>query len=334
MKVQDAPAPSPATILGVGGYLPERVVPNTELCDRIGVSDDWIVQRSGIRQRRFAAPDENIAVMGHAAATKALASAGIDPVDVDCVIAATMTHLRQAPAVAAEIADLLGTGANVAAAFDLSAGCAGFCYAVNVAKDMIASGSAKHVLVVGTERMSDIIDPEDRGSAFLFGDGAGAVVIGPGTDRGIGPVVWGSDSARSSVISQPRDWTELKDEPGGPFPYLQLAGPTVFRWAVTEMGQVAQRALDAAGVGTDELSAMIPHQANLRITDALAEKLDLPDSVVVSRDIADIGNTSAASIPLAMERLLARDGGLSGGNALLIGFGAGLLYAAQVVKLP
>lgn len=323
-----------ATIVGTGGYLPERVVTNQDVCAGIDSTDEWIVRRSGIRRRRFAGPDETLALMGHAAATKALAAGGV-PVDrVDCVIATTMSHLRQAPALAAQVADLLGAGANVAAAFDLNAGCAGFCYALGLARDLVAAGSAGHVLVVGAERMSDIVDPRDRGSAFLFGDGAGAVVVGPGGAPGISRVVWGSDSVQGSAISQPRPWSDLRDQPGTPWPYLHLEGPAVFRWATTRMRRVASEALDVAGVKVTDLAAFVPHQANMRITDALVDSLGLPESVVVARDVVDVGNTAAASVPLAIDGLVSRSPEVRGGLALLLGFGAGLLYAAQVVRLP
>jgi 3-oxoacyl-[acyl-carrier-protein] synthase-3 len=334
MKAHSPGAGVHAAIAGVGGYLPERVVPSREIGRRIGASTDWIVRRTGIRERRFAGPDETVPVMGHAAATKALAAAGIPPDAVDCIIVATMTHLIQAPAAATEIAELLGAGANVAAAFDLNAACAGFCYSVNLARNMVATGSARNVVVVGAERMSDVVDPTDRDSAFLFGDGAGAVVIAPADEPGIGPAVWGSDSARRSVIVQPARWPQLKECPDTPWPYLDIAGPAVFRWAVTEMGRVARAAMDASGVTPAELTAFVPHQANMRITDALVAALDLPPDVVVARNIEDTGNTSAASVPLAMDRLLNRTPGMHGGLALLIGFGAGLLYAGQVVRLP
>jgi 3-oxoacyl-[acyl-carrier-protein] synthase-3 len=323
-----------AAIVGVGGYLPERVVTNQEVCAGIDSTEEWIERRSGIRLRRFAGPAESLAVMGHAAATKALAAGGV-PVDrVDCVVATTMSHLRQAPAVATRIAELLGPGADVAAAFDVNAGCAGFCYALGLARDMVCAGSAEYVLVVGTERMSDIVDPHDRGSAFLFGDGAGAVVVGRSRTPGISPVVWGSESGQGLAIAQPRPWSDLRDDPDAGFPYLRMEGPTVFRWAVTRMREVAEAALAAAGVGVDELAAFVPHQANNRITDALVEGLRLPPSVLVARDVAELGNTAAASVPMALDRLISRAPEVSGGLALLLGFGAGLLYAAQVVRLP
>ncbi len=323
-----------ATIKGIGGYLPQRVVTNQEICARIDSTDEWITRRSGIRQRRFAGPEESLAVMGHAAATKALAAAGVPVERVDCVIVASMSHLRQAPAVAAQIADLLGPGANVAAAFDLNAGCAGFCYALSLARDAVAAGSAEHVLVVGAERMSDIVDPTDRGAAFLFGDGAGAVLVGRGVTAGISRVTWGSDSVYGSAIAQPHPWSDLRDRPDAGWPYLRLEGPAVFRWAVTRMAQVASDALAEAGVGVADLAAFVPHQANLRITDALVESLGVPESVVVARDIVGVGNTAAASVPLAMDGLVSRAPEVRGGLALLLGFGAGLLYAGQVVRLP
>jgi 3-oxoacyl-[acyl-carrier-protein] synthase III len=334
MRAQREWAPGHARILGIGGYLPRRVVPNREFCERLDCTEEWIVRRSGIRERRFAAPDETVPVMAHAAATKALAAAGVEPGRVSCVITATMTHLRQAPAAAAEVAEMLGAGANVAAGFDLNAACAGFCYGVALAGYMVGNGSAEYVLVIGAERMSDIIDPADRGAAFLFGDGAGAAVIGHSDQPGIGPVVWGSDSARGDAIVQPLRWPQLRERRDAPWPYLDIAGPAVFRWAVTSMDRVCREALDAAGVAPADLAAFIPHQANLRITEALVSALRLPPSVAVARDVEEVGNTSAASVPLALDRMLSRSPATSGGLALIVGFGAGLLYAAEVVRLP
>jgi 3-oxoacyl-[acyl-carrier-protein] synthase-3 len=323
-----------ASIAGTGGYLPERVVGNEEVCAGIDSTDEWIVRRSGIRRRRFAGPQESLAVMGHAAATKALAAAGIPVERVDCVIATTMSHLRQAPALATRIAYLLGSRAQQAAGFDVNAGCAGFCYALGLARDLVGAGSAEHVLVVGVERMSDIIDPGDRTSAFLFGDGAGAVVVAPSDAPGIAPVVWGSDSGHGDAIAQPHGWSQLRDDPAVGYPYLRMQGPTVFRWAVTRMREVALAALAAARVEVGDLAAFVPHQANERITDALVKSLGLPQDVRVARDVAELGNTAAASVPLALDRLVSRFPEAGGGLALLLGFGAGLLYAGQVVRLP
>lgn len=324
--------PTHARILGVGGYRPSRVVPNDEIAQRINSSDQWIRERSGIAERRWAGPHETIAHMGVAAAGKALAEAGVTPDKIGCVIVATSTHFFQLPAVATEIAHQIG--ADQAAAFDLSAACAGFTHGLALAGDMVCGGSAEYVLLVGTERMSDLIDHDDRHTAFLFGDGAGAVVVGPSDTPGLGPVVWGADGSQREAIDQSVSWLDLRAALPVRFPALTMQGQAVFRWAVYQMAEAAQRALDAAGVTADQLAAFIPHQANLRIVGALAKTLKLPADVVVAQDVIRSGNTSAASIPLAMEDLLAVGEARSGGLALTIGFGAGLSYAGQVVLLP
>ena len=319
-------------ILGLGDYRPARVVTNDDICEHIDSSDEWIRERSGIITRHFAAPDEGVVEMSAAAAAKAFAASGVTADQVDAVIVATVTHLTQTPSAAAVLADRLGIPDP--AAFDISAACAGFSYGLALADDMIRGGSATIVLVLGVEKLSDMVDPTDRGTAFIFGDGAGAAVVGPSDTPGIGPVVWGSDGAQADAIEQDVFWTTLRDEPGHAFPKLKMSGQQVFRWAVFEMAKVAQQALDAAGIGVDDLDVFVPHQANMRITDAMMKKLGLPSTVVVARDIADTGNTSAASIPLAAARLLERGEAKSGDLALFIGFGAGLVYSAQVVALP
>jgi 3-oxoacyl-[acyl-carrier-protein] synthase III len=320
-----------ARILGVGGYRPSRVVTNAEICELIDSSDEWIRERSGIESRRFAAPDESVIDMSVAAAGKAIAQAGIRPEQVSAVLVATVTHPLQTPSAAAAVADRLG--ATDAAATDLSAACAGFCYGVGLANDMVRGGSAEYVLVIGCEKLSDFTDSYDRSTAFIFGDGAGAVVIGPSDEPAIGPTIWGSDGSKYDAITQRASWIDVRDH-NVDFPHLTMQGQTVFRWAVWQMAPVAQRALDAAGVRAEDLDAFIPHQANMRITDALIKTLKLPAHVPVARDIRETGNTSAASVPLAMERMLETGEAKSGGTALLIGFGAGLVYAAQVVILP
>jgi 3-oxoacyl-[acyl-carrier-protein] synthase III len=321
-----------ARILGIGGYRPERVVPNSELVDRIDSSDEWIRERSGIVSRRFAAPDESVVDMAEAASRQALEAAGLDASRIGAVILATVTHPMQTPSAASILTHRLG--ATPAAAFDVSAACAGFCYGVALAGDMVTGGSAEHVLVVGVEKLSDFTDLEDRGTAFIFGDGAGAVVIGPSDVPGIGPTVWGSDGEQWEAIRSRDTWTDLRDKPGTPWPALTMKGQPVFRWAVWQMAPVAQQALEKAGVSAEDLDAFIPHQANMRIIDSMIKALKLPPQVPVARDIAETGNTSAASIPLAMERMLREGEAPHGGLALLIGFGAGLAYAAQVVTLP
>ena len=264
------------------------------------------------------------------AARKALADAGVDPGRVDMVLLTTMSNLRQSPGGAPEVAHRLGTGS---AALDLNAACAGFCYGLGVADALVRAGTAEHVLLIGSDKMSDIVDPYDPGTAFLFADGAGAVLVGPGED-GISPTVWGADGGAGHLIAHSATWTEHRDSPDLPWPTLRMAGPEVFRWAVGKMPAVAEQALETAGVAPGDLAAFVPHQANLRITNAIADRLRLPPHVAVARDVACSGNTSAASVPLALDRLRETSTTCPGGRALLVGFGAGLSWAAQVVRLP
>ena len=321
-----------ARMLGIGSYSPARVVTNAEMCERIDSTDEWIRERSGITERRFAAQDETVADMAVAAASKALASAGITADQVDCVIVASVTHLKATPSAAAEVSHRLGAGR--APAFDISAACAGFCYGLSMAQDFIRGGSAKYVVVIGVEKLTDIVDPNDRSTAFLFADGAGAAVIGPSDTPAIGPTVWGADGSQLDAITMSGRYEDLRDNDQAEYPHVVMQGQAVFRWAVHDMSIVAQQALDAAGITADQLDAFIPHQANLRIVDAMVRSLKLPEDIPVARDIVTSGNTSAASIPLAMDHMLQAGHIRSGGLALLIGFGAGLAYAAQVVELP
>ena len=321
-----------ARMLGIGSYSPARVVTNAEMCERIDSTDEWIRERSGITERRFAAQDETVADMAVAAASKALASAGITADQVDCVIVASVTHLKATPSAAAEVSHRLGAGR--APAFDISAACAGFCYGLSMAQDFIRGGSAKYVVVIGVEKLTDIVDPNDRSTAFLFADGAGAAVIGPSDTPAIGPTVWGADGSQLDAITMSGRYEDLRDNDQAEYPHVVMQGQAVFRWAVHDMSIVAQQALDAAGITADQLDAFIPHQANLRIVDAMVRSLKLPEDIPVARDIVTSGNTSAASIPLAMDHMLQAGQIRSGGLALLIGFGAGLAYAAQVVELP
>jgi 3-oxoacyl-[acyl-carrier-protein] synthase III len=349
-KIKPSKGAPYARILGVGGYRPTRVVPNEVILEKIDSSDEWIRSRSGIETRHWAGPEETVAAMSLEAAGKAIADAGITAERIGAVVVSTVSHFAQTPAVATEIADKLGT--DRAAAFDISAGCAGFGYGLTLAKGMVVEGSAEYVLVIGVERLSDLTDLEDRATAFLFGDGAGAVVVGPSKEPAIGPTVWGSEGDKSGTIKQTVSWDRFfpnarlsagLDTPADlpvdtegniKFPAITQEGQAVFRWAVFEMAKVAQQALDAAGITADELDVFIPHQANVRIIDSMVKTLKLPEHVMVARDIRTTGNTSAASIPLAMERLLATGEAKSGDTALVIGFGAGLVYAATVVTLP
>jgi 3-oxoacyl-[acyl-carrier-protein] synthase-3 len=326
-----------SAILGVGGYRPRRIVDNAEICTYIDSSDEWIRTRSGIIERRWASADETVQMMSVAAARRAMERADVEPAQIDTVIVSTVTHLYQTPAVATTIASELG--ATGAAAFDISAACAGFCYGTAMADSFVRSGASKYVLVVGVERLSDMTNKHDRSTAFLFADGAGAAVIGPSDEPGIGPVVWGSDGEQAPLIQQTEPWDRALDkteaDAGDPqWPTLRMDGNPVFKWAAYTMSKTAAEALDAAGVSPDDLDVFVPHQANMRITDAMFRALKLPEKVVVGRDIAYQGNTSAASIPLAIEALLDSGEAKSGQTCLIIGFGAGLVYAGQVIVLP
>jgi 3-oxoacyl-[acyl-carrier-protein] synthase-3 len=307
-------------------------VPNSDIVGMIDSSDEWIQTRSGIVERRWAEPHETVQFMSVQASIGALERADVQPGQIDCVIVATVSHLMQTPAVATLIADELG--ATPAAAFDISAACAGFCHGVSLASDMVRSGSGKYVLVIGVERLSDLTDPTDRGTAFIFADGAGAAVVGPSDVEGIGPVVWGADGSKYDLIRQIEPWNAAMEAESPALPTLRMDGNPVFRWASFEMAKVAREALDRAGMQVEDLDVFVPHQANMRITDAMARALKLPDDVVIARDIAYQGNTSAASIPLAAAALLDSGEAKSGDTALFIAFGAGLSYAAQVVMLP
>jgi 3-oxoacyl-[acyl-carrier-protein] synthase-3 len=203
-----------------------------------------------------------------------------------------------------------------------------------LAADMVRAGSAGYALVIGVERLSDLTDVGDRGTAFIFADGAGAAVVGPSDTPGIGPVVWGSDGEQFDLIRQREDWRDVIASTSPVMPHLVMQGNPVFRWASFVMAKVGQQALDRAGISADELDCFVPHQANMRITDAMARAMKLPSTVKIARDIAEQGNTSAASIPLALDRMYAEGDATSGDTALLIAFGAGLAYAAQVVVLP
>ncbi|CAB4904101.1 MAG: beta-ketoacyl-ACP synthase III [Actinobacteria bacterium] len=327
------PTPNAFTrILSVGAYSPSRIVDNDEVCLKIDSNNEWIVERSGIQERRYAAEDESVLDMAVKAAKIAVERAGIDPSEIGVLLLASCTYPYLTPSAAVQVAAQIG--AVGIPATDISSACAGFCYGVGMASDIIRSGNAKYALVIGAEKLTDWFLDDDRSIAFLFGDGAGAVIIGPSDTPGIGPTVWGSDGTQTAALGIAPSFIEQRKDPANNVPMLYMQGQTVFRWAITEMARVAKEAVDAAGITVDQLDAFIPHQANNRITDALVRSLKIPEHVHVSRDIVTSGNTSAASIPIAMSRVVSEGSAPSGGLALIIGFGAGLAYAAQVVTLP
>ena len=318
-------------IYSYGAARGDVVVPNEDLIGPIDSSDEWIQQRTGIITRTRASADVLAVDLATDAAREAIAKSGVAAGQIDLVIIATISNVQQTPSMAAVVADRVGS--NPAAAYDTNAACAGFSYAVTQADALIRSGAAHYALVIGAEKLSDVVDPTDRSISFLLGDGAGAVVIGPSDSPGIAPAVWGSDGSKADAVGMNSTLTDFRDGTAE-WPTLRQEGQTVFRWAVWDMAKVAKQALEVAGITPADLAAFIPHQANMRIIDEFAKQLKLPESVLIARDIATTGNTSAASIPLATHRLLAEHPELSGGLALQIGLGAGLVFGAQVVVLP
>jgi 3-oxoacyl-[acyl-carrier-protein] synthase-3 len=318
--------------MALGAARGDLVVSNDDLAGPIDSSDEWIRQRTGIIERRRSSAAEGAIDLAERASAEAIARAGIKPTDIGAVIVATISNSVQTPSLAALLADRVG--ATPAAAYDISAACAGYTYGIAQADALIRAGVAQYVLVVGAEKLSDFAKPTDRSISFLLGDGAGAAVVGPSDSVGIGPTVWGSDGSKWDAVGMDHTLKEAFDDPEGQFPTLRQDGQAVFRWAVWEMAKVAQQALEVSGISAEELTAFVPHQANMRIIDEFAKQLGLPESVLIARDIQTTGNTSAASIPLAMHRLLEEHPEASGGYALQIGFGAGLVFGAQVIRLP
>ncbi|MDR2293599.1 MAG: ketoacyl-ACP synthase III [Microbacterium sp.] len=323
--------PAFTRIYSYGAARGENAVTNDEIVEPINSSDEWIRQRTGVVTRARAVATTSATDLATAAAAEAIAKSGIDPAQIDLVICATISNVQQTPSMSAVVADRVG--ANPAAAYDSNAACAGFTYGVAQADALIRAGAATYAVVIGAEKLSDVIDPTDRTISFLLGDGAGAVVIGPSDTPGISATVWGSDGSKADTVGMDHTLVEFRDGEAT-WPTLRQEGPSVFRWAVWEMAKVAKQALEVAGIQASDLAAFVPHQANMRIIDEFAKQLGLPETVAIARDIETTGNTSAASVPLATHRLLEEHPELSGGLALQIGFGAGLVYGAQVVVLP
>jgi 3-oxoacyl-[acyl-carrier-protein] synthase-3 len=330
-KLNQSTAVAYSRIYSIGAARGDLTVTNEDIAGPINSSDEWITQRTGIVTRMRASKDRSLMDMAVEASNEAIKKAGIKPSEIEAVIFSTITHPYQTPSAAALLADLVG--ANPAPAFDISAACAGYCYGIAQADSLVRSGTAKYVLVVGGEKLSDFIDPTDRSISFLLGDGAGAAIVGPSDTPGISKSVWGSDGSKWEAVGMTGSLLDFRDGTAA-WPTLVQEGQTVFRWAVWEMVKVAKEALDVAGVKAEDLNAIVMHQANERIIDEMAKQLALPEHVVVAKDIKTSGNTSAASIPLAMHALLEQGRIKSGDLALQIGFGAGLAFGAQVVVVP
>jgi 3-oxoacyl-[acyl-carrier-protein] synthase-3 len=316
--------PAGTRIMGLGSHQPETVVSNHDLAKIMETSDEWIRERVGIVNRRFASKDELLVDMAVEAGGKAIADSGLTPDQIEAVIIATCTMPTPIPNAAAQVADRLGV--KSAPAFDVNAACAGFCYALATASDMIRSGTAKHVLVIGAEKLTDWVDPTDRSTAIIFADAAGAAVVGPDAEPSIGPVVWGSAGDMVDTIA-------IADRDS----FIHQEGQAVFRWATTQIAPVAIRAVELAGIEMSDVDVFVPHQANLRIVELIAKRLRAKgarEDMVVARDIVDSGNTSSASIPMALDHMRAAGEISSGDVVLLVGFGAGLSYAGQVVRCP
>lgn len=314
-----------AQIAALGHYLPKRVMTSAQAGERLGLSPAWIETRTGIRERRVAEPGQTVADMAAAAALDALANLSADPrhpggaARIDTVIVATSTAESTMPSVAAQVAARAGLGHP--AAFDVNAACAGFCYSLAVADSMVRSGTSRGVLIAGCDKTSAWLDWDDRDTAVLFADGAGAAVVLPHERPAIGPVLWGSIGEQAGLVEIDPHQRVLRQN-----------GSAVYRWA-RGLAPLAREACQRAGVAPESLAAFVPHQANLRIINALAADLGL-DETVVATDVVEAGNTVAATIPLALSRMRSRGELSAGGDVLLFGYGAGLSYAGQVVTLP
>lgn len=315
-----APAPAHGSrIVGVGSYQPDRILSNEELSRIVETSDEWIRTRVGIETRRIA-DTESVADLATAAGLDALHHAGVDAGDLDLIVVATVTAQDRTPSTAGRVSAAIG--ARNPAVFDINAACSGFTHALAVADQAIRAGSAATALVIGAEKLSDFTDWTDRSTCVLVGDGAGALVLRASDSPGVGPVHWGSvpELSRAVRIEQPT----LQ---------LQQEGMSVFRWAISQAAKLARRTCEMAGVLPEELAGFVPHQANLRIIEPLAEQLGIPHAIT-ARDVVTSGNTSSASIPIALAKLI-RSGQLAPDSpVLLFGFGGGFSYAGQVIRTP
>jgi 3-oxoacyl-[acyl-carrier-protein] synthase III len=306
-----------ARVVGLGHKLPDRVVPNGPIAERIGVDSEWITRRTGIRERRFAADDERTSDLAVTAARRALGDAGLKPADVDLVLLATMSPDELTPNVAPVVAAALGLSVG---AYDVGAACTGFLSALSAGAAQVETGRADVVLVIGAEILSRLTDPDDKRTASLFGDGAGAVVLGPAGEGEIGPILLESDGGMADTINGTH--TER---------YIRMDGHSTFNKAVKVLTESTRKVLDRSGLAIDDIDLFVYHQANGRILRSVADKLELPADRVADY-VGETGNTSAASIPLTLS-LLREDGRLRPGQKLLLGaVGAGFTWGAGVIE--
>ncbi|WP_130834714.1 beta-ketoacyl-ACP synthase III [[Erwinia] mediterraneensis] len=312
-------------IIGTGSYLPSQVRTNADLEKMVETTDEWIVTRTGIRERRIAAADETVASMGYTAAQRALEMAGIESQEIGLIIVATTSSSHAFPSSACMIQQMLGI--NDSAAFDLAAACAGFTYALSVADQYIKSGAVKYALVIGSDVLARTLDPTDRGTIILFGDGAGAVVLGQSEEPGILSTHLHADGRYGQLLSLPYQDRAQQDQPA----YLSMSGNEVFKVAVTELAHIVDETLRANNLDHEMLDWLVPHQANLRIISATAKKLHMGmDKVVVTLDRH--GNTSAASVPCALDEAV-RDGRIQRGQLILLeAFGGGFTWGSALVR--
>ncbi|MFJ7592113.1 beta-ketoacyl-ACP synthase III [Streptomyces sp. NPDC097617] len=307
-------------VLSFGHYQPSRVLTNADLEQMVDTSDEWIQSRVGIRTRRVAAEDESVSDMATKAAERALAHAGLTGADIDFVIVATCTALDRSPNTAARVA--AAVGAQAPAAIDVNTACSGFPHAMALADQSIRTGSATKALVIGVEKLTDFADWTDRTTCVLVGDGAGAAVVVASEEPGISPVVWGSVPEMGQAVRIEAPSNTFAQE-----------GQSVYRWATTALPKVALEVCERAGVKPEELGAVVLHQANLRIIEPLARKIGAVNAVI-AKDVVESGNTSAASIPLALSKLIERGEIEKGSPVLLFAFGGGLSYAGQIINCP
>lgn len=308
-------------VVALGHYQPSKVITNEDLAAMVDTNDEWIRSRVGIKTRHMAGPDEPVDELAYQAAGKALASAGLTPDDIDLVLVATSTAIDRSPNMAARVAAKLGMGSSPAV-MDINVVCSGFTHALATADHAIRAGAATRALVIGADKMTEITDWSDRTTCVLTGDGAGAAVVEACEESGIGPVLWGSVPSMGNAV-------RIEGSP----PVFAQEGQSVYRWTTSQLPPLARKVCEKAGITPEDLAAVVLHQANLRIIEPLAAKIGAVNAVV-ARDVVDSGNTSAASIPMALSKLVERGEIPSGAPVLLFGFGGNLSYAGQVISCP